>query len=90
VGIPKEVPLPGPPGRIDGVAFGPSWVAVAKEVRRGGAREMLVKHYTSSFPRSHTLSIRCIRPSVPLIVPPHNTHTHAKYDNRGQSTSRRT
>jgi hypothetical protein len=32
MGVPREVPLPGPPGRIDGVAFGPSWVAVAKEV----------------------------------------------------------
>lgn len=32
IGVPREVPLPGPPGRIDGVAFGPSWVAVAKEV----------------------------------------------------------
>lgn len=32
VDVPKEVPLPGRPGPIDSVAFGPAWVAVAKEV----------------------------------------------------------
>lgn len=35
VDVPKEVPLPGRPGRIDAVAFGPAWVVVAKEVRMG-------------------------------------------------------
>lgn len=38
VGVPREVALPGQPGRIDGMAFGPSWVAVAKEVGIGRFR----------------------------------------------------
>ncbi len=41
MGVPQEVPLPGPAGRIDGVAFGPAWVAVAKEVG-GRASELHV------------------------------------------------